>query len=98
MRPKTYTITDGADKVVPVDYRQAPFSLSFVLVVSAGTGVSVQHTYNDPYSGTPTWINHSTVNAKGIGTYDGSYNAPIRAIRVVGTDEAGTMTIVQGTR
>jgi hypothetical protein len=98
MRPKTYTITAGADKVVPVDYKQAPFSLSFVLVLSAGTGVSVQHTYSDPYSGTPTWINHSSVTNKGAGTYDGSYDAPIRAIRVTGTDEAGTMTIVQGQR
>ena len=99
MRPKTYIITAGADKVIPVDYKQAPFSLSFVLVLSAGTGVSVQHTYNNPFSGeTLTWINHSSVANKGAGTYDGSYDAPIRAIRVSGTDEAGTMTIVQGQR
>jgi hypothetical protein len=99
MRPKTITFTDGSEQVIPVDYKQAPFSLSFLLIVTAGTGVSVQHTYNNPFNGeTLTWVNHSSVTNKGAGTYDGSYNAPIRALRVTGTGEAGTLTIVQGQR
>lgn len=97
MRPSTITFT-AQTGAIPVDYRQAPFELSLQLVVTGGT-VTVQHTYNDPFNGeTLNWINHSSLNSKTTGTYDGSYTSPIRAIRITGTTPSGNITLVQSQR
>ncbi len=96
MRPKTKTFS-AETGAIPVDYRQAPFELSLQLKVTSGT-VTVQHTYDDPFGTVTNWINHSSLASKTAGTYDGSYSAPVRAIRITGTTPVGTLTIVQGTR
>jgi len=96
MRPKKITFA-AETAAIPLDYKQSPFSVSLQLVVTGGT-VSVQHTYDDPFSTVATWINHSSLHTKTTGTYDGSYSAPVRAIRITGTNPAGALTIVQGQR
>ena len=96
MRPKTITFA-AETGAIPVDYKQSPFELSLQLKVTGGT-VTVQHTYDDPFGTVSNWINHSSLASKTSGTYDGSYSAPIRAIRITGTTPAGTVTLVQGQR
>jgi len=95
MRAKSIPF-NGTTDAIPMDNYQSPFGLSVQLVITSGT-VTLQHTYNDPYNGeTLNWINHSDLANKLAGTYDGSYDAPVRAIRITGNVPVGIMTLVQG--
>lgn len=94
MRAKSITFS-AETGAIPLNHYESPFDLSIQLKVTGGT-VTVQHTYNDPFNGeTLNWINHSSLASKTSGTYDGSYSAPVRAVRVTGTTPAGTITLVQ---
>jgi hypothetical protein len=100
MRP-TSKLTSGVatSPWIPLDYRQSPFNVGFGVVVSGTITYTVEHTFDDPFSGTPTAFPHASIAAQ-TASKDGNYSAPIRAIRVNNTAGTGstTITILQGQR
>lgn len=102
MRPQVIKQTGvGSSVWIPVDYKQAPFSIGMGMVVSGTVTYQVEHTFDDVYDATvtPVAFIHSTMIGKTINA-DGNYAFPIRAIRVnvtAGTGSA-TLTILQGIR
>lgn len=86
----TMDIGWAADSVSPPVYTAKnvnPFSIGFGCTVTAGTpNFTVQHTYDDS-----AWFNHSVVAAKTANT-DGSYTAPVAAIRLLFA-AAGSVTL-----
>lgn len=102
MKPQTTatiaSVTTSA--VLPMDYKQAPFSVSFAVVVSGTLTYSVQHTFDDVFNSsvTPTWFDHSSIAAQTTNK-DGNYAFPVRAVRLnvtAYTSGGATMTVLQG--
>jgi len=102
MRPVSITVSSiAASQWIPVDYRQAPFSIGFGAKINSGTATyTVQHTFDnvlDP-TVTPVAFNHPTV-AAATANADGNYAFPVRAIRLnvtAGASPNVTLTILQG--
>lgn len=95
MNPVSYTVTGtGSGRAVNLDYRQNPFSVGISCIL-AGTGTySVEHTYDNIYSGsfnaaTATWYPNSILNGQ-TSTAEGFYTTPVSAVR-------GNMTAATGT-
>lgn len=91
----------GTTAWIPVDYKQAPFSIGFGAVVSGTITYTIEHTFDDIFDSTitPTAFSHGTVAAKTT-NQDGNYAFPIRALRINNTAGTGstTLTILQGQR
>jgi hypothetical protein len=102
MRPTTISLTDvGTSAWVPVDYRQAPFEVSLGVVVNGTITYTIEHTFDNVLQAgvTPTAFPHATLASQSANK-DGTYTAPVMAIRINNTVGTGTttLTILQGTR
>lgn len=103
MRPQVITKSSaGTTAWIPVDYKQNPFNVGFGVVVSGTNTYDVEHTFDDIFDSTvtPTAFKHSSVTAQ-TANKDGSYTAPVRAIRLnvtAYTSGSATLTILQGLR
>ena len=101
-RPTSLSKTGtGISVWIPVDYRQSVTNIGFGVLVSGTVTYDVEHTFDDVFDPTvtPTVFKHSTVVAQ-TANKDGSYNAPIRAMRLNNTSGTGvtTITIIQGSK
>ena len=104
MRPKKITVTGIASSAwIPMDIKQAPFNVSVGCAVVSGTATyNVEHTYDDVYdlTVTPVVFQNSGITAQ-TGNKDGSYSAPVKAIRLTitaGTAPVVSMILTQGNR
>jgi hypothetical protein len=100
MRPTSLLTTGVATSAwIPVDYRQNPFNIGLAVVVGGTITYTVEHTFDDPFTGTPVAFPHSVLAAQ-TASKDGNYAFPVRAIRVNNTAGTGTttITILQGQR
>ena len=98
--PATGTQTGvGSSAVIPVDYMQAPVSISFGCVVTGTINYTVQHTFDDIYDAsiTPVWFDHPYVVAQTT-SKDGNYAYAPRAIRIKINSGTGTIytNLIQG--
>jgi len=101
-RPTTISKTaTGTTAWVPVDYRQSVTNIGLGVVASGTITYDVEHTFDDVFDPTvtPTAFKHATITAQ-TANKDGSYNAPIRAVRLNNTAGTGTttLTIIQGAK
>lgn len=91
----------GTSAWVPVDYRQSVTNIGFGVLISGTITYDVEHTFDDVFDSTvtPTVFKHATVTGQ-TANKDGSYNAPVRAIRLNNTSGTGTttITILQGSK
>lgn len=90
---RTLSAASGNDSIgtatgwIPTNFYDADFNASFNVRLSAGEGTGVvwqvEHTFDDIQnpSVTPIAFDHSTVSAAQA-TQDGSYGAPVRAVRL----------------
>ena len=101
MRPQVITLTGtGTTAWVPVDRRQAPFSIGLGVVVNGTITYTIEHTFDDIYTtASPTAFPHSVLAGQTTNK-DGNYAFPIQAIRINNTAGTGsaTLTILQGVR
>lgn len=101
-RPTSISKTGtGTSAWVPVDYRQSVTNIGLGAVVNGTITFDIEHTFDDIYDTTvtPTAFKHATMTAQ-TANKDGSYNAPIRAVRINNTAGSGTttLTIIQGAK
>ena len=101
-RPTSISKTGtGTTAWVPVDYRQGVTNIGLGVVVSGTVTYDIEHTFDDVFDPTVTPIafKNSTLTAQ-TANKDGTYSAPIRAIRVNNTAGTGvtTLTIIQGSK
>lgn len=106
MRSPVSVTVDSAtsSKWVPLDYRQAPFSVGLGVVLSAGASLtySVEHTFQDIQDPdvTPIAFENSGLQAK-TANDDGNYAFPVKAVRLTITSYTSgnaTLYISQGVR
>lgn len=102
MRPQVFSVTGtGTSAWIPVDYKQAPFNVSFGVVVNGTVTYDIEHTFDDVRVAgvTPTAFKHATVTAQ-TANKDGNYSAPVMAVRINNTAGTGTttVTLLQGVR
>ena len=103
MRPQVITkSSSGTTAWIPVDYKQSPFNVGFGVVVSGTLTYDIEHTFDDVFDSTvtPTAFKHATVVSQTTNK-DGSYTAPVRAIRLnvtAFTSGSATLTLLQGLR
>ncbi len=103
MRPQVITkSSSGTTAWIPVDYKQSPFNVGFGVVVSGTLTYDIEHTFDDVFDSTvtPTAFKHATVVSQTTNK-DGSYTAPVRAIRLnvtAFTAGSATLTLLQGLR
>lgn len=101
MRPQVVTQSAaGTTAWIPLDYKQNPFNVGLGLVISGTNTADVEHTFDDPFTGTPTAFKHSTLVGK-TANADGNYAFPVRAVRLnvtAWTSGSATLTILQGLR
>jgi len=108
MRRQDVTVSAaGVSAPLPVDYQTDPVNIGFGCVISSGATLTykVQHTYDDVYASgynpsTGNWFDHPVVAAK-TANADGSYLAPITAVRLNVTAFTGgnvTLQLLQATR
>ena len=100
MRPKSITKTGtGTTNWFPVDFAQQVVEIGLGVVVSGTVTYDIEHTFDDVYNSavTPVAFKHATLVSQ-TANKDGSYVAPIRAIRINNTAGTGstTLTIIQG--
>ena len=82
----------GSTIPVPMDVYLTPFNIGMGATVTGTVNYTVQHTYDDPFEGTPVkWFNHATLAAQ-TADGEGAYTSPMRAIRL--TLNSGTGTVV----
>lgn len=92
MRPITKSQTGvGATDWVKTDIKAEIFNIGFGCVVDGTATYSIEHTFDDVDSGTPTAFTHSQVAGQ-TSSKDGNYAFPVRAIRLNVTAGAGTVT------
>lgn len=106
MRAITLTTSDASggtknSAVAMLDTYKNPFNVGFNAVVTGTATYTVQHTYDDPFAdtfspATANWVNHANVAAL-TATRAGSYDFPIRAMRLQQTAGNGSvsLTLVQ---
>lgn len=100
MRPKSITKTGtGTTNWFPVDFAQQVVEIGLGVVVSGTVTYDIEHTFDDVYNSavTPVAFKHATLVSQ-TANKDGSYVAPIRAVRINNTAGTGstTLTIIQG--
>lgn len=99
MRPVTLTTTDASggattSGVFVVDTFSDPINIGFAVDVTGTVSVTVQHTFDDPSSGSALWLNHATVSGA-TADVDGNYAFPVRGIRVrQATGSGSTRTVI----
>lgn len=92
MRPVVVVrVGTGTSAAVPLDLNISPFNVGIGVLVSGTATYSIQHTFDDPGSASPTWFNHVSLNGL-TANADGNYAFPVRAVRVNVTAGAGTVT------
>lgn len=92
----------GVSVPVAMDIHQNGFSAALGLDITGTINVTVQHTFEDPFSSTfnaytATWLDHSSLASKTADT-DGNYAFPCRAVRLkVNSSSSGScvFTIIQ---
>lgn len=95
MKPIVVSITGVTNSApIPMNTYASPFNVGFGVIVSGACNYTVQHTFDDVWTGTPTkWFDHPTIAAKTT-DQDGNYAFPVTAIRVVGNaTTTGTITL-----
>lgn len=99
MRPQVISQTGiGTTAWIPINTKQTPVNIGIGCVVVGTVTYDIEHTYDNVLAGqTATAFKHPTLTAKTTNA-DGSYLAPISAIRINVTADAGTVTatILQG--
>lgn len=99
MRPQVISFTGvGSSEPILVDYTQQDFKIGFGVVIDGVVNYTVQHTFDDPRVGTPTYFDHETLIAQ-TADEDGNYAFPVRAVRITNnatTVGTSTMTLLQG--
>lgn len=70
------------------------FGVGFGLIFTAATATAkVQHTFDDPTSGSAVWFDHPTATGKSA-NWDDNYAFPVRGIRLnVTAYTSGTVTL-----
>lgn len=102
MRPQSTSVIASVttSTPIPMDFKQNPFSVSFVVEVTGTLTYTVEHTLDNIIGGeTATWIPHSSVAAK-TATQDGNYAFPITAMRLnvtAYTSGGAQLKVLQGT-
>ena len=104
MRPTSVALTTVTTSAwIPLDNKQAPFSVGFGVKIVGGTATyTVQHAFDNVFDPTvtPVAFNHPTVAAQ-TANADGNYAFPVRAIRLNVTAVSGatvTLIVTQGNR
>jgi hypothetical protein len=104
MRPQYVTLTaTGTSNWLPMDTRQAPFSVGIGVKINSGTATyTVEHTFDDIFDSTvtPVAFSNSGLSAQTTNK-DGNYAFPVRAIRLnvtAGSSPNVTMAVLQGVR
>jgi hypothetical protein len=92
--PVYYPITGTGTLIVPLDFMQSPFNMSYAVEVPGGVTISftAQYTLDDPND--PTWplvwladpVNGGVARTASAG---GSYTTPIRALQITTTALSG---------
>ena len=103
MRPFSVTVgSQTTSDVLPINWRQLPFSVGIGCVVSPGANLvySIQHTFDEIFdpSVTPTWMDHEII-VGAVSNQDGNYAFPCRAVRLNVTSHTTgsvTATFIQG--
>lgn len=95
---KVGTGTAGATDWIPLSANLNPFSVGFGCTVEGTVNYTVEHTYESVQSNTanPAVFSHATVANKDT-SMDGSYSAPVSAIRLKVNSGTGSvrMTVLQ---
>lgn len=93
---KLQTVTQsGAGSSTPIvmDTNKNPFNVGFGVIKTGTVDYTVQHTFDDPSTGTfTTWFNHPTVAAQ-VANADGNYAFPVTAIRVTMNSGSGSVVL-----
>lgn len=104
MRPKKITVTGvGISAWIPLDSKQAPFSVGLGAVLVSGTATyTVQHTFDDVYDLTVVPVAFDNAGMAGLtANKDGNYAFPVKAIRLNvtgGVAPVVSLTMIQGIR
>ena len=98
MKAQTQTVTANGGTAVygawmPVDIKASQFQIGFGVTVTGTITYTVQHTYDDPQTvASPVAWPHATAAAKST-AFEGSYSAPVRAVRLSTSAGTGTASI-----
>lgn len=104
MRPKKITVTGvGISAWIPLDNKQAPFSVGLGAAIVSGTATySVEHTFDEVYDLTVVPVVYSNTGMTAVtANKDGNYAFPVRAIRLNvtgGVSPVVSLNILQGVR
>ena len=82
----------GSSASLVMNTNISPFNVGFGVVVSGTVNYTVQHTFDDPYSGFSTWFPHPTI-ASQAASADGNYAFPVTGIRLTVNSGGGTATL-----
>lgn len=98
MQPIRYTVTGtGTSPLINLDHNANPFNVGVACVVSGTATFSVQHTYDDIFSGTfatatANWFTATAFLDKTANT-DGAYTTPCMAMQLRVTAATGSPTV-----
>ena len=103
MRATSVTVSSATQSAaIPVNQYAGDFKISLGCVISVGADLTykIQHTFDNIYNSsiTPTWFDHCSLVGL-ITSKDGSYRAPITAVRLNVTNYISgsvTLTIISG--
>ena len=93
MRVQTVSKTGtGSSPAIVMNTNVSPFNVGFGVIVTGTVDYTVQHTFDDPYSGFSTWFSHPTVAGETT-NQDGNYAFPVTGIKVLVNSGDGTATL-----
>lgn len=91
------TITKTGTGTSPTHYvgggGKAPTVIGLGLIISGTVECTVQHTFEDPASGSATWFDHPFL-ADITASTDGNYSYPVAGVRISVASGDGTATLV----
>lgn len=82
----------GSSDALVMNTNATPFNVGFGVIVSGTVNYTVQHTFDDPYSGFTTWFDHPTIAALAVNA-DGNYAFPVTGIKLLVNSGGGTATL-----
>jgi hypothetical protein len=82
----------GSTSALVMNTNTTPFNVGFGVIVTGTVNYTVQHTFDDPYSGFSTWFPHPTI-ASQAASADGNYAFPVTGIRLTVNSGGGTATL-----
>ena len=99
MRPVVYTLTAAGNSAVHVpDHYISPFNVALGCTATGTVNYTVQYTFDDTTTGTPTnWVNHTSLTSL-TASADAALAYPVMGIRVVCNSTSGgsiRLTIIQ---